>query len=284
MKLLLVEDDHFYSTSLKEVLEDNGYEVACAESVEEATSQSYEDISAVIADVMLPNDPAKTGLSNEDTRSGFFSGVALFRKLRKNDFTGPLILISAIAGGEGASWAASQGIPYVAKEDGPVQIVRALEQLGLNGTPPPPRAFIVHGHDEAVLAELKDFLQNTLRWQEPVVLREQPNCGKTIIEKFEDSVGRVDCVFVLLTPDDKGLNLSTDDERRRARQNVVFELGFFYAHLGRRSGRVIALRKGPIELPSDIQGIAWIDVSNGIRPAGEDIRREVAHFCHLNTR
>jgi hypothetical protein len=228
---------------------------------------------------MLPNDPVKTGLSAEETRSGFFSGVALFRKLRKEGFAKPLLLISAAApGGESASWAASQGIPYLGKEGGPAQILKALEKLGLKGAPPPPRAFIVHGHDDAALAELKDYLQNTLKWQEPVILREQPSRGKTIIEKFEDLAGRVDCVFVLLTPDDKGLNLSTDDNKRRARQNVIFELGFFYAHMGRRTGRVFALRKGPMELPSDIQGIIWVDISNGVKAAGEEIRKEVAHI------
>jgi len=279
MKILLVEDDHFYSTTLKELLEDNGYEVACAESVQQAIVQSLDDVSAVIADVMLPNDPAMTGLTAEETRSGFMAGVALLRKLRKDGFKKPLLLLSSVtASGDSAGWAVGQGIPFLSKEEGPVRVLKALEKLGLKGTPPPPRAFIVHGHDESALAELKDYLQNILKWQEPVVLREQPNGGKTIIEKFEELAGRVDCVFVLLTPDDKGLNLSTDEEKRRARQNVVFELGFFYAQMGRRSGRVIALRKGSMELPSDIQGIVWIDISNGVKAAGEDIRKEVARI------
>ena len=110
------------------------------------------------------------------------------------------------------------------------------------------------------------------------MLREQPSRGKTIIEKFEEFASRIDCVFVLLTPDDSGISLSTDDDKRRARQNVVFELGFFYAQMGRKTGRVIALRKGPIELPSDIQGIIWIDIPHGIKAAGEVIRKEVAHI------
>jgi predicted nucleotide-binding protein len=58
---------------------------------------------------------------------------------------------------------------------------------------------------------------------------------------------------------------------------VIFELGFFYAQMGRQTGRVIVLRKGEVELPSDIQGIVWVDISNGIKAAGEEIRREVAH-------
>ena len=60
----------------------------------------------------------------------------------------------------------------------------------------PPRAFIVHGHDDLAISELKDYLQNTLKWDPPVVLREQPNRGRTIIEKFEELSGRIDCVFV----------------------------------------------------------------------------------------
>jgi predicted nucleotide-binding protein len=45
--------------------------------------------------------------------------------------------------------------------------------------------------------------------------------------------------------------------------------------LGRKSGRIILLHKGPIEIPSDIIGIEYIDITNGIKSAGEGIRREL---------
>ena len=48
--------------------------------------------------------------------------------------------------------------------------------------------------------------------------------------------------------------------------------------LGRKTGRVFVLRQGPVELPTDIDGTIWIDVSNGIKRAGEDIRREIGHL------
>jgi predicted nucleotide-binding protein len=107
-----------------------------------------------------------------------------------------------------------------------------------------------------------------------VVLREKPNCGRTLIEKFEDFSERIDCVFVLLTPDDP----TGSKEPRRSRQNVVFELGFFLGQLGRTSGRIIVLYKGPNELPSDIQGVVWISIDKGVESAGEQIRREFAHL------
>ena len=46
--------------------------------------------------------------------------------------------------------------------------------------------------------------------------------------------------------------------RDRARQNVVFELGFFVGKLGPE--RVAALVKGDIELPSDFDGVVYISV------------------------
>ena len=64
-------------------------------------------------------------------------------------------------------------------------------------------------------------------------------------------------------------------EKRRARQNVIFELGFFLGKLGRESGKILLLHKGPVEIPSDINGIEYIDISNGIESAGERIRKEL---------
>lgn len=278
MNALLIEDDHFYATQLSELLADNGIHATTTGTVEGALSLPLDGYNVIVVDVMLPNNPERSGISAEATRGGFFSGIALCRELRRRGTNTPIVLLSGASVGvtsDLTDWATSQHIPFVGKDEGPNAVLRGIERLGVSGVKIPPRAFIVHGHDDGVVAELKDFLQNTLRWQEPVVLREQPNRGKTIIEKFEELSGRVDCVFVLLTPDDPGIDLSTDDSRRRARQNVIFELGFFYAQMGRKSGRVIALRKGSLELPSDIQGVVWIDIADGIRAAGEDIRKEV---------
>jgi predicted nucleotide-binding protein len=127
------------------------------------------------------------------------------------------------------------------------------------------------------ILRLKNYLQNTLHWPEPLILREQPSGGKTLIEKFENFAGRVDCVFVLLTPDDVTRSNNPPD-LRRSRQNVIFELGYFYAQLGRKSGRIIVLYKGEIELPSDIQGIVWIRIDEGVEGAGEEIRRETSQL------
>ena len=139
------------------------------------------------------------------------------------------------------------------------------------------RIFIVHGLNDAAKYELKNYVQNTLQLGEPVILHEQPSMGRTIIEKFEEHAKDVDVVFVLLTPDDKLCSPSdTAIVKQRARQNVIFELGYFYGKLQRGSGRVLLLYQGDLDLPSDISGIVYIDISNSVEAAGERIRRELA--------
>jgi len=141
----------------------------------------------------------------------------------------------------------------------------------------------VHGHDHESLYELKDYLQNTLKLAEPVILRKMPGLGKTLIDKFESEAEAVELVFVLLTPDDEiAKSTEPDSQKRRARQNVILELGFFLGKLGRKSGKILLLHKGPVELPSDIIGIEYIDISNGIESAGETIRRELDALGILN--
>jgi predicted nucleotide-binding protein len=84
----------------------------------------------------------------------------------------------------------------------------------------------------------------------PIILHEQPNKGRTVIEKFE-AHSDVGFAVVLLTPDDVGgLASSPDKLSRRARQNVILELGYFIGKLGR--AKVCALYKEGVEIPSDI--------------------------------
>lgn len=279
MNILIVEDDQFYAQRLRDILSDRGLDCTVAPTLQAAIKTRLSNFGGIIVDVGLPNDPNKSGISMKATRGGFMSGVALCREVRKRGHKMPLILLSSdVIGGESAEWASQNQVPFVFKHDGQGALIKALEKVKVLNTPRPPQAFIVHGHDEIALLELKDFILKTLKWQEPIILREQPNRGKTIIEKFEEQARRIDCVFVLLTPDDKASSCSTNDAKRRSRQNVIFELGFFYAQFGRQAGRVVALRKGPLELPSDMQGIIWIDISNGIKSAAKEIRKEVAHL------
>ena len=118
------------------------------------------------------------------------------------------------------------------------------------------RVFVVHGHDETSREKVARFLEH-LDFV-PIILHEQPNAGRTIIEKFED-YSDVGFAVVLLTPDDVGAAKGESDSLHpRVRQNVIFELGFFVGLLGRRN--VCALRSGGVELPSDIHGVLYVEI------------------------
>lgn len=116
------------------------------------------------------------------------------------------------------------------------------------------KIFLVHGHNERFLQDCARFLEKLD--QEVVVLREQPSKGRTIIEKFEQQAKDVGFAVVLLTGDDQGGPLTAPEElHSRARQNVIFELGYFIGRLGR--SRVCALYESGVELPSDYSGVIY---------------------------
>ena len=121
--------------------------------------------------------------------------------------------------------------------------------------------FLVHGHDEAARSTVARFLD---RVTEPgvTILEEQPDAGRTIIEKFEQYASTAGFAVVLLTGDDEGRARGTQDELQpRARQNVVLELGFFVGTLGR--DRVVLLHEEGVELPSDISGVLYLALDPG---------------------
>lgn len=119
------------------------------------------------------------------------------------------------------------------------------------------KVFIVHGHD----GELKHAIARLVEKQNlvAVILSEQANNGKTIIEKFEEN-SDVSGAICLFTADDLGREKASTNDQLRARQNVVFETGYFMGKLGR--GRVVVIAEKGVELPSDMQGIVYSDKNN----------------------
>jgi predicted nucleotide-binding protein len=116
------------------------------------------------------------------------------------------------------------------------------------------KIFIVHGRDTESRDTVTRFIEKL--GFEPIVLHEQPNEGRALINKFQDVAAQVGFAVVLMTPDDYGGVAGETTSFPRARQNVVFELGFFYGAFGPK--RVVALVKGNVESPSDIDGVVYI--------------------------
>jgi len=119
--------------------------------------------------------------------------------------------------------------------------------------------FVVHGHDLEARLEVARFLEHIdLR---PIILEEQARGGRTIIEQIERHAN-VGFAVVLLTGDDVGAAKDKREELKfQARQNVILDLGYFLAKLGRE--KVCALHKGDIELTSDYHGVLYVKLDDG---------------------
>jgi len=119
----------------------------------------------------------------------------------------------------------------------------------------PSDVFIVHGHDKSVKEATARFIKNLNL--NPIILHEKANSGNTVIEKFEINAN-VGYAIILLTYDDEGKAKKDSSLQPRARQNVIFELGYFFGKIGR--SRVCVLFEKGVEIPSDYKGILYIEL------------------------
>ena len=146
----------------------------------------------------------------------------------------------------------------------------AIEVAGMRSPADSKEIFIVHGHADTAKTQLKSLL-SALGLQ-PIVLNEQPNSGRTIIEKLEYWSATCSFAFVLMTPDDIGGG-GEAASLRRARQNVILELGWFMGKLGREN--VILISQGDIELPSDVLGVLFLPFKNDLHEVAAEITRQL---------
>lgn len=126
------------------------------------------------------------------------------------------------------------------------------------------KIFVVHGHDRDARDQLELVLMRL--GLQPFILQNSDGESKTIIEALEQNIYR-EAAFgiVLLTPDDFGYSKAAGETEKqpRARQNVILEMGMVMAALGR--GKMVILKKGALELPSDAAGILYIEFNDHVR-------------------
>lgn len=115
--------------------------------------------------------------------------------------------------------------------------------------------FIVHGHDSLMRMDVKQFVSEELKLN-PIILDEVQSNGQTIVEKLEKHANEGFGVVLYSPCDIGGKKGELPVLSYRARQNVVFEHGFLIGKLGRQ--KVVALKKGDMETPSDIDGLVYI--------------------------
>ena len=114
------------------------------------------------------------------------------------------------------------------------------------------KVFLVHGHDIALKEEITKVLEK--QGIEVVLLDECMNAGLTIFEKLE-KYSDADAAICLLTCDDMGKEKNEKRFKGRARQNAIFETGYFIHKLGR--DKVLLICDPEVELPTDLQGVVY---------------------------
>lgn len=140
------------------------------------------------------------------------------------------------------------------KEQGYMTNIDSKDESEIDRT----KVFIVHGHDDFAKTQVAELMRRL--GLTPIILHQQANEGRTIIEKIE-SYSNVGFGVVLYTPCDRGSKAGEEDHLKpRARQNVVFEHGFLIGKIGRKN--VAALVKDTVETPNDISGVVYITMGS----------------------
>ncbi|MGB3526522.1 MAG: nucleotide-binding protein [Flavobacteriales bacterium] len=135
------------------------------------------------------------------------------------------------------------------------------------------KVFIVHGRAEADRLHLVDLLKEQLGL-DPVVMQDSPNDTlETIIAKFERLADGCEAAIILMTPDDETA------DGKRARQNVVLELGYFLGRWRKRSvRRIIIIRKGKLDEPTDISGVLYLPYHAHPKELLLDLKQQFKHW------
>lgn len=253
--ILFADNDPDFLETRREFLTRDGYSIISASNPAEARRHLEQGgIDLAILDIRMVND--------DDDRD--VSGLTLAKEPAY--YAIPKIILTGFPSVQAVREALGpvlDGLPpavdFVAKSEGPLVLAQAIQQA-LAALPTRVQdVFIVHGHDDISRETTARLIQHLgLR---PIILSEQPARGRTIVDQIEH-YARVGFVIVLLTPDDVGYPKGQPKQKAyRARQNVIFELGFFVGKLGR--SRVCVLFQEGVEIPSDYRGVLYIPMDAG---------------------
>ena len=237
-KILIADNNKHFLGSLKDLLRTCHYDVIAVKTAQDAAfALDNDECDVAILDIRLRDD------NDEHDTSGL--EVARMRgcsipKIILTQFGTVDLVAESMRPRAGYC----RGVVNFINKEENEKLLEAIE------TALSQRVFIVHGHDNYPKEAVARYLEQSGLF--PIILHEQENRGDTIIEKIE-RYSNVKFAIVLLTPDDEGRSKSDDKLEDRARQNVIFELGYFIAMLGRN--KVRALIKDDIVIPSDYLGV-----------------------------
>ena len=119
--------------------------------------------------------------------------------------------------------------------------------------------FVTHGRSQDWRA-VQAFIEKDVGLK-TIELAQEPNLGRTIIEKLEAGAGGCDSAVIVMTGDDVA-----NDGEVRVRENVMHEIGYFHGRYGRRN--VVLLHEEAVNTPTNLAGIAYVPFPKGAIEAG----------------
>lgn len=136
------------------------------------------------------------------------------------------------------------------------QIQRRLANLARTIVEENKKIFIVHGRNTNMRDKVSSLLGRLKL--DYVILESEHSSGATVIEKFIRNAEECRYAIVLFSAEDIGkLNTEEEQYKIRARQNVVFELGYFIGSIGRESIIILHDIGKEIEKPTDFAGVVY---------------------------
>ncbi len=119
----------------------------------------------------------------------------------------------------------------------------------------PERVFISHGRSED-WQQVQSHIERDLNIP-TLELDQEPNRGRTVLQKLTEESDRCSYAVVVMTGDDE-----IPGDAPRTRQNVMHEIGFFQGKFGLPS--VCLLYEEGTDIPSNIHGLVYIPFPRGL--------------------
>ena len=316
--VLWLDNDLAFLWPYIDALRDAGYRVVVAERIGEARRliSTERRLDVAVLDVMIPlfEDEAGGEATQDiaESHGGYRAGLLVGRYIRENRPGLPFIGLSVRADQDIRTWFELHGAGFATKFElsDPGHLVefvagkmrrsilprsklladltspaktRSTRVLASTLSPsdgPEHKIFIVHGRDHSVRDKIDLFLTKELHLR-TIVMEAGAFGGRTLPEKFEQMAHEAAFAVFIMTADDHLLDKVENRELKRARQNVILELGFFWGLLGRtRSVALLVADDALMELPSDIQGLGCIPITKDLGETKHMLLRELT-AAHL---
>ena len=219
-------------------------------------------VKAILDDTNLKNSRPINNFSSSDVGNYFSGTVSQLAVLKEN--------IEPLYG----DFAPIQGDPEIKMSEGSPEpfrygreqlksLARTIDQmfeLRANSELAAPEAkvaskiFISHGQAND-WREVQEYIERDLELK-TLELAQEPNCGRTILQKLEEESSKCNYAVIVMTGDDLD-----GAGNKKARENVMHEIGYFQGKFGLSS--VCLLHEEGTSIPSNIQGLVYIPFPKG---------------------